>query len=185
MTTSTHRARGLMYSLLATANYNVARQNKNLALFEISGIETKKAVTTHLGIVLVGAKSLRGQMTTKPYDFFDAKGLFEALMTLFGIDPGRYRYERLDDRSADCTLAKAPASDRQSKSRGHRHLVAGSLREFDFKKAPVVMLEIDLGTVLNLRVSATKMNPLSKYPTVTRDLALVIDQSVEAKPSSR
>ncbi|MFA5235509.1 MAG: phenylalanine--tRNA ligase subunit beta [Bacilli bacterium] len=173
---------GLTHSLLEAANYNVARQTKNLAIFEISGIETRKTLATHLGLVLVGEKSLRGQLATKPYDFYDAKGLFEAVMTTFGIDAGRYRYERLADNSAELHPGQSASILIDNQKVGViATLSPEAYSRFDFKKAPVVMLEIDLGYVLNLRVSATKMSPLSKYPAVTRDLAFVIDQSVEAQ----
>jgi phenylalanyl-tRNA synthetase beta chain len=173
---------GLMYSMLGVANYNVARQTKSLALFEIGGIETKASWTNHLGIVLVGSKSSRGQLVTKPYDFYDAKGLFEAMMTILGIDPGRYRYER----KADDSMELHPGQSADVLVDNKRVGVIATLSPeaaagFDFKKAPVVLLEIDLGYVLNLRVSNTKMTPLSKYPTVTRDLALVVDQGIEAQ----
>ena len=171
----------ILYSMLKVANFNVARQNKNLALFEISGVETTKNRTLNLGVVLVGNKSLRNHLTTKPYDFFDMKGLFEALMAQLGIDQGRYRYERLNNRASELHPGQSATIIIENQLVG----LIGTLspeaeHQFDFKKAPVIMMELDLGHILSLRISAIKMTPPSKFPTMTRDLAIVVNRDIDA-----
>jgi len=171
---------GLAYSLLQAANYNVTRQNKQLALFEISPIETSKSKANHLGLVLVGQQSVRQQLVTKRYDFYDAKGLFEAVMAVLGIDGGRYRYERLSDRS-ELHPGQSATIHVDNKQAGFiGTLSPAGVQQFDFKKLDVVVMEIDLGYILNLKVNPPKMAPLSKYPTVMRDLAVIVDAAIEA-----
>ena len=172
---------GLLYSLLKVANYNVARQNKNLAMFEISSIETKATRSNYLGAILVGQRYRRGRLDAKPYDFYDAKGLIESLMHILGIDEGRYRFDALNNHEQQLHPGQSAAIIIDNKIIG----VLGTLSplayaEFDFKKAPVVLLELDLGYLLNVRVSGLKMSPLSKYPTVSRDLAIIVDNKIDA-----
>ncbi|HOJ45482.1 MAG TPA: phenylalanine--tRNA ligase subunit beta [Bacilli bacterium] len=172
---------GLLYSLLKVANYNVARQNKNLAMFEISSIETKALRSTYLGAILVGQRYRRGRLDDKPYDFYDAKGLVESMMNILGIEAGRYRFEPL----VKCEQELHPG---QSATIIIDNKVIGALgtlsplaySEFDFKKEPVVLLELDFGYLLGIRVSSLKMSPLSKYPTVSRDLAIIVDKKIDA-----
>ena len=52
----------ILHSLLKTATYNVARQNKNLALFETAHLISKSSHSTHLAIVLVGKEERMGAM---------------------------------------------------------------------------------------------------------------------------
>ena len=44
----------------------------------------------------------------------------------------------------------------------------------------VVLLEIDLGYILGLKVNPVKMAPLSKFPTVMRDIAVIVEEDVDA-----
>jgi len=171
---------GLSFSLLQSANYNVARQNKQLAMFELSSIETKHSRSAHLGIVLVGQKSARQMLVTRPYDFYDAKGMFEAIMSLLGIDAARYRYERLTG-CPELHPGQSAAIHVDNKPCG----IIGALsplgaQPFDFKKLDVVLLEIDLGYILGLKVNPVKMAPLSKFPTVMRDIAVIVEEEVDA-----
>jgi len=172
---------GLLYSLLKVANYNVARQNKNLAMFEISSIETKATRSNYLGAILVGQRYRRGRLDAKPYDFFDAKGLVESVMNNLGIEAGRYRFDPLTTREEELHPGQSATIILDNKVIG----VLGTLSplaytEFDFKKDPVVLLELDLGYLLGVRVSGLKMSPLSKYPTVSRDLAIIVDKKIDA-----
>ena len=41
-----------------------------------------------------------------------------------------------------------------------------------------VILELDLGELLNMKVSEIKYKPASRFPAVTRDLALLLDEKV-------
>ena len=85
----------ILHSLLKVATYNVARQNKNLALFETSHMQTKSSRQEHLAIVLVGNEEQRGQMSKIPYDFYHMKGLVDGIMSILGIETSRYKYEKL------------------------------------------------------------------------------------------
>ena len=55
-----------------------------------------------------------------------------------------------------------------------------AMKDFDFGKLPVLVLEMNLEPLLNAKVSVSKMNPISRFPTVTRDLAFVISKDILA-----
>ena len=53
-------------------------------------------------------------------------------------------------------------------------------KEFGFNKTSCVVLELNLEPLLNAKVSLAKMSPISRFPTVSRDLALIVDKKVNA-----
>lgn len=171
----------IAYSLLESASYNVAHQNKDLALFETSNMMSKSSRSDHLAIALVGNKHCRENMCVKPYDFFDMKGILENLFALLGIENSRYKLERATDvkelhpgKSARIFFQNTPIG-----VFGELH--PNAYKDFDFGKSNVVVLEINLDALENAKVSIAKMSPISKFPVVNRDLAFVISKSISAQ----
>ena len=126
--------------------------------------------------MLNGNKSLRGSLERRPYDFFDIHGILESILTILGIDKNRYKEERLLDskfyhpgRTTKICLGKDVVG------------VCGQVHPSvskDFKETYV--LNLNLTKLLELRTSQVKMSQISRYPSVTRDLALVVKENVLA-----
>lgn len=172
----------ILHSLLTSASYNVARQNKDLALFEVSNINTVNLTEKHLAIVLVGSSLNQGYMKQESYDFFHMKGIFEGICELLGIEPSRYRLERIKEHKDELHPGKAVdviINNKKVGSFGEIH--PNKLKEYDFGKTSVVVLELVLDAFLDMRVAPIKSKPISKFPLVKRDLALVVDKKVLAK----
>ena len=171
----------IAYSLLESANFNVNRQAKDLALFETANIVTKSSRSEHLCIVLTGNKLLREQMEKRPYNFFDLKGLVEGIFLALGIESSRYKFERFASEKEELHPGKSAKIIFQNNCIG----VLGELHpnayaEFDFGKLPVLLLEMNLEALLEAKVSVNKMQPISRFPTVSRDLAFLVDKKVPA-----
>lgn len=168
----------LLPSLLSTASYNVARQIKDFAIFEVSDIDTKTEQGCHLGAIFVGKESIRGSMNSLPYDFYSAKGVFEGIMELLNINSNRYQISRLSSdkeefhpgKSAQITIGKTLIG-----VMGELHPLA--LKKYGLGKTATAM-ELDLDALLNLKTSASKALTPSKFPLVSRDLAFVVDNKV-------
>ena len=54
------------------------------------------------------------------------------------------------------------------------------IEEYSLGKTNAVVLEMDLDALLNAKVSTIKMTPISKFPSVTRDLAFLVSKDVLA-----
>lgn len=172
----------ILHSLLKVATYNVARQNKNLALFETGHMISKASNSTHLAIVLVGKELRRGNMESIDYDFYHMKGLVEGIFEVLGIEATRYRFERNTTHIDELHPGKSADIIFQNKVIGKfGELHPNKIEEFDLGKLSAVALEMNLDSLLDAKVSTIKMNPISKFPSVTRDLALVVDKEVAAK----
>ena len=170
----------ILYSLLESALYNVNRQNKDLKLFETSNMMSTSSRSEHLAIVLVGLDYTRDLMNKIPFDFYHMKGLVEGLFTVLGIEASRYRFERYSSNKEELHPGKSAKIIFQNASigvLGELHPVA--LKELGFK-TNVVVLEMNLEPLLNAKVSLAKMTPISKFPTVSRDLAMLVNKKVSA-----
>ena len=171
----------ISYSLLESASYNVSRQIKSLALFETAHMMSKSSRSEHLSIVLVGNRYLRDLMQTYAYNFYDLKGLVEGLFTLFGIESSRYKFERFVSNKNELHPGKSAKIIFQNNCIGvFGELHPNAYKDFDFGKLPVLVLEMNLEPLLDAKVSINKMNPISRFPLVYRDIAFIVDKSVPA-----
>lgn len=170
----------VIHSLLMSASYNVARQNKNLAFFETSLISDKSANTHHLAVCLLGECLEQDQLKRRPYDFYDAKGIVEAIMEVIGIDNSRYKFEK-NTTVSELHPGKSALIVVQNKPIGFLGELHPKMKEFyDIGKNSAVVLEIVLDELLQLRTKEVKSTNISKFPSVSRDLALIVKDEVDA-----
>ena len=71
--------KSLIPSLLKVISYNLAHQNNNFGIFEISDINAYNTNEIFLSIALVGSYTLRGKMNKILYSIFYLKGIFETI----------------------------------------------------------------------------------------------------------
>ena len=172
----------ILHSLLKVVTYNVARQNKNLALFETAHMISKSSSSTNLAIVLVGNKERYGRMETIPYDFYHMKGLVESIMEMLGIESSRYRFERNTQNHDELHPGKSAEIIFQNQVIGRMgELHPNQISNYDLGKTSAVVLEMKLDSLLTAKVGVTKMAPISRYPSVSRDLALVVTKEVSSR----
>ena len=172
----------VVHSLLKAASFNAARQNKNLAFFEVSNVESKSSRSDHLAIVLLGCDEQRSLLEKIPYDFYHIKGIVDQLMSLLGIELSRYRYQKLANHLDELHPGKSAAIVFQNQIVGVLgELHPQKIEEYGFGKSNAAVLELNLSTLLDAKVNGLKMTPLSRFPSIERDLAFVIDGHIEAK----
>ena len=173
----------LICGLLDAARYNRDRDIEELRLFECgrvflsNGQERLPDEQLHLGLVLAGAyEPATWRSPARPADFYAAKGLLVGLLDALGVD------WRLADggpsflhpgRAAEVLIA-----GREAGWVGEVHpLVA---RSFGLAEPPTA-LEIDLDVTLAAAQSVSAYRDLISYPAVRQDIAVVVDDAVEAR----
>jgi len=142
--------------------------------FEQSGEEWLQ--TPKLGMVVTGsAYPEQWGEEDRPVDFYDMKGDVSTLLSLTGWAED-FQWEKVSHPVLHPGQSAAIRyQDRQVGYLGVLHPKIA--QQLDIEQA-VCLFEIDLAVVQNVQIP--EFQSISKYPSVRRDLALVIDQSISA-----
>lgn len=162
----------LLSSLYNVANYNIDRKNEDLALFEISNIDTLKGNRQYLAFILAGEIHNQDMINKHTANFFDAKGIFENITQIIGLDEKRYTLVRSKNsnlhpyKSADVYIGKNLVG-----SFGHLNP--------QYYSKDMVVCELDLQALINQKTSKLKCKPLNNLQPIRRDLAFkILDSEV-------
>jgi len=169
----------LWCGLLKAALYNTNRQQSRVRLFE-SGLRfVQQSGQTHqqkmlAGLVLGAAYSEQWSESSRRVDFYDVKADIQALFTLTGCEVDFHSATHVSLHPGQS--AEILSADGQKMGwLGMMHPNLEKQLGFDTQ---VFLFELDQNVMLNKRISAFKS--LSKYPSVTRDLALIVNEEVSA-----
>ncbi|MCI7601997.1 MAG: hypothetical protein MSS77_02530, partial [Mollicutes bacterium] len=170
--------RNLLSSMLNVTEYNLSHLNRNFGLFEISKCESKNNHETHLAISLSGEKYGLDLYQSKKYDVLDLKGILLAIFNLFNVSTSRIKFETLSD-SKEFHPYRSLKVYLDNKLIGVLGEVHPKIKEhFNFNKDSLCLLELNLTKLFNTKTSNNKSVEYSKYPLVSRDYALLVDENV-------
>ncbi|AZJ35955.1 phenylalanine--tRNA ligase subunit beta [Tenacibaculum singaporense] len=171
----------LLFSGLESVAYNINRKNNSLKFYEFgktyhkyeSGYQEDK----HLTLFVTGNRTQDSwKVATQISDFFYVKGIVTALLSRLGIDKLKTTPTKSDVFSEGITL-----------SLGKTKLVElgvvkrAILKEFSIKQE-VLFADFNWQNILDLvGKKKIKVADLPKFPSVKRDLALLLDNKVEFK----
>ena len=175
----------MVAGILDTVAYNVARKNKDLALYEIGKVfeQTRNPQEELPTEINSFAFALTGLVTEKdfqtpavPVDFFYAKGILEALFdrlglkveytatqALAGMHPGRTATISLDGQVIGFV--------------GQVHPVTAK----DYNIPETYVAEINLTAIEQVIQPAKPFVEITKFPAVTRDIALLLKAEISHK----
>ena len=174
----------LLTGLLNAAKLNISRQRTDIRLFTLQRVYHKHAAKNfrerlHLAAILTGSRSAAGWDGQAKVDFYDLKGALEGVLQEFDLlklatwrrcddlsflHPGRSAYLLVGDEKLGFVGQLHP--DVQTR--------------WDIPDDCYVF-EIDFETLTDLSAAKKKMfTELSKYPFMERDLAVVVDEEIEA-----
>ncbi len=180
--------RTLMNHLLETLRDNL-RFTDRVALFEVAQVYLPKEgeplpdEPRHLGIVMSGLRLARSWLaaSAEPMDFYDLKGVVETLLNRLGI--AEYSFGPTEHptfhpgRTAELRLSAT--GDKPLAVLGEVHPL---VREaFDLPGQPVCLAEFDLEALLAQVQAVRPMQPISRFPPVVEDLAIVVAEQMPAQ----
>ena len=159
---------------LETIAYNLNRQNNSISFFEIGKVYGKSNAgkyyeSEQLAIYLSGKQSVDGWRTKGvDQDYFVAKGTAIALLELLGITG-------VQEKTASYGMTELVWN---KKTIGHVEVMGTKkLQAFGIKQG-VQYIQFDVAGILNAYQSKKVVyKEVSKYPSIERDLALVIDKA--------
>ncbi|MBU8730486.1 phenylalanine--tRNA ligase subunit beta [Cytobacillus oceanisediminis] len=169
--------------LLEVLKYNSARQNDSLAVYETgavflsNGEEDLPEEREHLAGAVTGLwHSHPWQGEKKPVDFYAVKGVLEGLFDKLGLsDKAEFRQAQKDGmhpgRTAEILLS--------GKSVGFVGQIHPTVeKELDLKET--YAFELSLKAILDEEVSPLQYEAIPRFPSITRDIALVADKGTAA-----
>ena len=166
----------LLPGLVDALKGNLARQQDRVRLFELGRVfhlEPGKAPreTPRIAAVVTGrANAERWSTQGGEVDFFDLKAQVESLLALAGIS-AQYR-PAADAYSHPGRSAEVWSGERRLGWIGHLHLRLAKALDLDRE---VLGFELDLDAVT--RRAIPRAGELSRFPSVRRDIALVVPES--------
>lgn len=166
----------LLNGVLEAVRYNRARKVDNLCFFEIGNTHTMQKETLKLAIAVSGVFTShlwRGQK--QPADFYVVKGLLDTYLERMGIT-AVYRPYKEQSHFHPGRTAAIYVQDRMIGILGELHPRYAK----EMGLGNTVALEIELEELLKEQTGFTYKG-LNKYPTVTRDLAIVVNRDILAE----
>lgn len=166
----------ILPSLLKIYEYNKARSNKDVSIFEIGKAFYKKEEEygehNKLASLMTGEFYL-GIDNKKQVDFYVIKGIAEELLDYLGYS-GRYSFVIKENQMPD------EIHPGQSALISVNNDIVGLIGRVhpSLVKEAVYVLEIDLDKLLDKKVEKMKYKEYSKFPNVKKDLAVVVDKDV-------
>jgi phenylalanyl-tRNA synthetase beta chain len=171
----------MLFSGLESVSYNLNRKNNSLKFYEFGKTyhkyNDKYLEDKHLTLFVTGSRTKESWKTNATTsDFFYLKGLVTSILSRLGIENLKSSPTKDDVFSEGITvsLGKIKLVDFGVVKRS-------ILKEFGIKQE-VLFADFNWGNVLKLSSKKnTKVSELSKFQSVKRDLALLIDAKTEFK----
>lgn len=165
-------------SLLQVINYNQSHACKDVCIFEISNTYAKDEITT-LAIACNGTyHSVPWAGIHRKVDFYVVKGFVETLFKKLCIEESRYSLVRVEADNKDFHPGRSGYIKMGKEIVG----VIGQIHPLKAKKYDIkgetVVAELNLSVLLNLKTKALKVAAIPQYPSVNRDIALVMDKDI-------
>lgn len=171
----------LISGLLIDVAYNVARNVNNVALYEVGRVFLPKGgerpeEQEHLAGAITGqllANSWHKQ--DQPVDFFQIKGIVERYLHNLGLaETITYRATQAWAEMHPGRTADIYVDDQLVGFVGQVHPRTAK----DYKVPATYVFELNLEALLAADKVANEYHPISKYPAITRDIALLVDRNV-------
>jgi phenylalanyl-tRNA synthetase beta chain len=172
----------LLPGLLRSAARNVAQRAESVALFEVARVyePTRDPLPREelcLGAVFCGRQGTASwRHPDRRWDFFSAKGVFESLLQAMEMPPPKWipvsGMPLHPTRASSINFSGAPIG-----VFGEVHPAV--CERFDVPERTIVF-EIGLETLFSSLPDRAKVEELSRFPAVYRDMALVVDEGIEA-----
>ncbi|GJQ51325.1 MAG: phenylalanine--tRNA ligase beta subunit [Anaerolineaceae bacterium] len=175
--------RSLLASLLENVEKNARAES--IAMFEIGSVfepnknnlpnEPRKLAIAMTGLRTQSAWDVKDSAS---FDFFDMKGRLELLLS--GL-----RLSGISYTPTDGVTYLHPSKAAEVKVNGQTVGVFGELHplvkeKYDFEDSPVIVAEFDLDA-LQSAAPSYGITPVSEFPPVLEDIAIIVDESVAAE----
>lgn len=171
----------IITSLYKIYEYNVAHYNKDVSIFEIGKTFYKKGEEykeENKVACLMTGNYYYGINNSKQVDFYIIKGIAEELLDFLGYG-GRYSFVVKDNMPKELHPGQSAMISVNNDIVG----IIGKVHP-EITKESVYVMEINLDKLLSKKTGKMKYKEISKYPTVKKDVSIVVDKNITASEIS-
>ena len=164
-------------SLYKIYEYNTARNQKDISIFEIGKGFYKKGEIygedTKLCALMTGKYYLELN-NTREVDFYTIKGVTEELLDYLGY-AGRYSFTK-----AEMPQELHPGQSAYINVNGTNVGIIGKIHP-KITSSDVFVMEINLDELFKKKVGKMKYKEISKFPSIQKDIALLVNKDIDSK----
>jgi phenylalanyl-tRNA synthetase beta chain len=170
----------LLPGLLATVSRNLARKNENLAMFEMGSVfyPDNKGLPQEklkLAAVVAGNTNVNWLKNKIDMDFYYLKGMVENLLNQLGVTGFNFVAAK-DNGYHPGRTAFIQIGEKVLGVLGEIHPIV--LQNYSIKPRACAF-ELDMEMLFELSLGKIMMENITKYPSVERDIAIIVDQELE------
>ena len=172
----------LLPGLLSSLRHNLNHGIRDVRLFEIGRIFAVSAPgklpqeTLSLGMIATGgALEENKAQADRELDFFDLKGALEAAVDWMNLSPLTFTQTSSRHLRVGQTALITLGDGTEIGTIGR--LAENVAASYKFRQ-PVYLLELDLDALLSGPAKVIQYSPLPRYPSVTRDISLLVNRNV-------
>ncbi len=174
----------LLSGMLRSIEHNISRKNADLAMFEIGkvycGNSSEDEEKLECCIAMTGRKHPERFSSEKKelYDFFDLKGLLESLMRERKMTNCEIRRctEGQPGNFIESACAELLIGDQRIAVFGE---VSDRLTKGMRIQSPLFIALLDMEKLLSIPGTKIQYSPISQFPPVTRDVAMLMPDGIE------
>jgi phenylalanyl-tRNA synthetase beta chain len=167
----------LLYSLLKSVSHNIAHRNMILQLFEIGNAFSPgnpPVESEQIGIVLSGRTDDNWYSKGDEFSFYYLKGAIDMLFSSCRIAPVSLISAKRPPYLKGCSF-ELKINDEIV---GHAGQIESKTARFFGIKQAVYTAVLDFGKLLRNKLSEMTYQQVPRFPAAPRDLALIVDESI-------
>jgi phenylalanyl-tRNA synthetase beta chain len=175
----------LIPDLMETARYNVSRKNSNLKIFELKkvffpqeGERLPREVKYLAGLAMGLDQDPHWAFSPRPIDFYDIKGCVEDLLEVLQVKEVKFNQTKDIPYFHPGKAASILCGKEVLGVLGEVHPQVLGHYEIEGK---AYLFEIDFEQTVKWAREGKQFRPLPKFPSIYRDLSLVVDDDLEVE----
>jgi phenylalanyl-tRNA synthetase beta chain len=173
----------LLPGLLSSVRRNMNHGQRDVRLFEVGRVFVELGdgelpeETLALSLVMTGGAKDEGRaVAERELDFFDLKGALDAAIDSMNFEPLQYSNTQVKHLRSGQAASLSLVDGTRIGSAGR---VADSVAARYKFRQPVFVVELDLSPLMTGPERLVHYTPLPRYPSVQRDISLLVDRSVQ------
>ena len=173
----------LLPGILSSVRRNMNHGQRDIRLFEVGrvffevGDGELPEETVALSLVMTGGAKDEGRaVAERELDFFDLKGAIDAAIDSMNLEPLQYSKTEVKHLRSGQAASLSLVDGLRIGSAGR--LAESVAAHYKFRQ-PVFVVELDLSPLMTGPEKLVHYKPLPRYPSVQRDISLLIDRSIQ------